>query len=129
VRFNRALLDEVEIANTQNPNQASFLRCIADEMNFSAFSHLENSYIPIRLFFDGLRPTIEEASDSQFHKWSNRLKNEAEWIERRRCCTHSGKGPKRRVSIRCSASASPSSLPFCSPCAAARSVHAASSVP
>lgn len=82
VRFNRALLDEVEIANTQNPNQASFLRSIADEMNFSAFSHLENSYIPIRLFFDGPRPTIEEASDSQFHKWSNLLKNEAEWIER-----------------------------------------------
>lgn len=80
VRFNRALLDEV--SNTNSLNQTSFLRSIADEMNFSAFSHLENSYIPVGLFFDGPRPMIEEAADSQFQKWSHQLENEAEWIER-----------------------------------------------
>lgn len=80
VRFNRALLDEV--SSTKSMSNASFLRSIADEMNFSAFSHLENSYIPIGLFFDGPHPIIEESPDSQFKEWASQLKNEAEWIER-----------------------------------------------
>lgn len=36
----------------------------------------------LRLFFDGQRPTFEKACDSQFHEWSSRLKDEAEWVER-----------------------------------------------
>jgi|GEM_PF-1329258 len=80
VRFNRALLDEV--SSTKSMSNSSFLRSIADEMNFSAFSHIENSYIPIGLFFDGPHPIIEESPDSQFKEWASQLKNEAEWIER-----------------------------------------------
>lgn len=80
VRFNRALLEEV--SSTKSMGNSSFLRSIADEMNFSAFSHLENSYIPIGLFFDGPHPRIGKSPDSQFKEWASQLKNEAEWIER-----------------------------------------------
>ncbi|MBD3817084.1 MAG: hypothetical protein IE913_11690 [Halothiobacillus sp.] len=81
IRFNQALIAEVMDGKTED--QAALAKCIAEEMDFSAFSKLEDSFVPIRLFFDGSCPGVGgDKVDGSYHKWSSQLKSEAEWVER-----------------------------------------------
>ena len=80
IRFNHALIAEVLDSNPED--RVALARCMAEEMDFSAFSKLENSFVPIRLFFDRGRPEANETGDRRFSEWSSQLKSEAEWVER-----------------------------------------------
>lgn len=80
IRFNQALIAEVLDSKSTDPT--SLAKCISDEMDFSAFSKLEDSFVPIRLFFDGHRPIVHGAQDGSYREWSSTLDSEAEWVER-----------------------------------------------
>jgi len=82
IRFNQALITEVLDCKAEDKDQDAFAKCIAEEMEFSAFSKLEDSFVPIRLFFDGSCPDVGEKVDGSYREWSSQLKSEAEWVER-----------------------------------------------
>jgi len=80
VRFNQALITEVLDGKAEDPT--ALAKCIAEEMDFSAFSKLEDSFIPIRLFFDETCPSSHDNTEELFRKWSSTLRSESEWLER-----------------------------------------------
>ena len=55
IRFNQALISEV--LEGKSEDHLALARSISQEMDFSAFSKLEDSFVPIRLFFDGGCPS------------------------------------------------------------------------
>ena len=80
IRFNQALI--AEVLDGKAEDSAALAKCIAEEMDFSAFSKLEDSFVPIRLFFDGTCPDVGDKADGSYREWSSQLKSEAEWVER-----------------------------------------------
>ncbi|WP_127470647.1 hypothetical protein [Thiomicrorhabdus aquaedulcis] len=80
LRLNRAFIDEVI---KPKEDATGLTLAMAEELDVSAFNKLEDSFIPIELFFDCERPTLDEQNtDGQFLNWSNQLENEALWVER-----------------------------------------------
>ena len=80
LRLNRAFIDEVL---NQKQEADSLTISMAEELDVSAFNKLEDSFMPIELFFDAERPLFDlDNTDGQFVTWSAQLENEALWIER-----------------------------------------------
>lgn len=80
LRLNRAYIDEVM---KQKEDASDLTLTMAEELEITAFNKLEDSFMPIELFFDCERPAFNvEKIDGQFVTWSSQLENEAFWIER-----------------------------------------------
>ncbi|BBP43112.1 hypothetical protein [Thiosulfativibrio zosterae] len=80
LRLNRAFIDEVI---KLKEDVTGLTLAMAEELEVSAFNKLEDSFMPIELFFDCERPALdEESSDGQFLNWASQLENEALWVER-----------------------------------------------
>lgn len=59
LRLNRAFIDEVL---KQKEYDSRFAAEIAEELDVTAFSKVEESFVPIKLFFDGERPMVLRVS-------------------------------------------------------------------
>jgi len=80
LRLNRAFIDEVL---NQKEDAESLAIAMAEELDVTGIRQLEDSFIPIELFFDAERPQFDlNTEDGQFVNWSAQLSNEAYWIER-----------------------------------------------
>lgn len=80
LRLNRAFIDEVL---KLKEDASSLILAMAEELEVGAFNKLEDSFMPIELFFDCECPALdEENADGQFLNWSSQLENEALWVER-----------------------------------------------
>ena len=76
-------LPPLEVLEGKSEDHLALARSISQEMDFSAFSKLEDSFVPIRLFFDGGCPSAgDDRADGSYRKWSSQLQSEAEWVER-----------------------------------------------
>jgi hypothetical protein len=94
LKFNKALINEYmrqlsSVANnseqfaTKTKEYGTFAKELANELDFSAFSKLEDSFMPIELYFSGsVDLTTRWAEDKAHKSWAASIKSETELIER-----------------------------------------------
>ena len=69
-----------EVLHDKKSKAEGFEKAIADEMDFSIFTSLEHSSIPIELYFDKKQIKPKKDSNGQFLNWSRDTITEEEWI-------------------------------------------------
>jgi hypothetical protein len=94
LKFNKALLTEYRKQFDDVSNNAelfaarvkefeAFATELSNELDFSAFSKLEDSFMPIELYFSGsVDLTTRWAEDKAHKSWAASIKSETELIER-----------------------------------------------
>lgn len=101
LRFNLELIQDVQ-KNTVKTSSEDLCRSISQEMEFSAFQRLEETFIPLKLFFEGT-VTPKVTKNKSYKNWSSQFTTEFIWIERTyhrlrilRCRWRSGKFPNKQ---------------------------------
>lgn len=94
LKFNKALISEytkqigsfansVEQFSEKTKEYDSFAQELANELDFSAFTKLEDSFMPIDLYFSGSIDLNSRYAEDKAHKaWAASIKSETELIER-----------------------------------------------
>lgn len=77
MQFNQQLLNEA----TNNQEDVELRKCLAEEFSFSAFEKIEDSFIPVDLYFLH-EVTFEKERDETFKERVKNIHNEADLITR-----------------------------------------------
>lgn len=77
MQFNQQLLNEA----SNNQEDAELRKCLADEFSFSAFEKVEDSFIPVDLYFLN-EVNFERERDEVFKERVKSIRNEADLVTR-----------------------------------------------